>query len=578
MATTITQQITAEKNAFVYMLLFSLLAIGCGETTLISDNRLSDSEPLHTPGLISRAPLPWLFQEISFAELQSLLPASDRTDERWLPEADPAVTYARTWLTRIWESAKKHAPDRLNGIPKPQAYVLREPSLNAFVSRKASCWNVPIRTESATAGQIEETTKELQLSVSETDFTLTDKGECIPEPVNDATLHDFATFISDNHPTCHITWTGTQLTLHAGCRIFNREGDNVPNVNVEKLHFYRTTNAIVIHEGSAEKLSSEAQFAMLLAHELSHYVLAHATSGWGGFDYFYRIGDTNSPTRPQPDSTLEPLGKHLLQWGHRRKPLPPVVGQQLRTELYRVVVQTGPRVLQGLCATQPLATCDDECSAYTSFMKSNGNSLALFPWSEVNTHTESLYVEAESHFLACAQRIKATPESGEVLWRSVFKHWNTAPVDDILAQAARRTPPTSIAEWAHHSSQTLAAIDAEWDKILAMAKHARIGLYSAEQEADELALELLSIAGVDARDAADLAFALIDSEETSGAHTWETGVIDSATCRAYASQDWKDADGSPIFIPFGRWSDPAHHHSGCFRAWNIWREISVHGW
>lgn len=99
-----------------------------------------------------------------------------------------------------------------------------------------------------------------------------------------------------------------------------------------------------------------------------------------------------------------------------------------------------------------------------------------------------------------------------------------------------------------------------------------LGVYTYEQEADELALEFLSLIGIDPIRATDAWFALFAQSvaDNSGSS------VPIERCRELFARQWKQEDGSHVTIPIGDYRDP--HHSWCYRIFNTTQEISAHGY
>jgi len=107
------------------------------------------------------------------------------------------------------------------------------------------------------------------------------------------------------------------------------------------------------------------------------------------------------------------------------------------------------------------------------------------------------------------------------------------------------------------------------DAAVAAAK-AGLSVYTIEQEADEIALELLAAVGIDPIRATDAWFALFEQVKDSPSAM----EIPFDRCRELFKNNWQGPDGKSAVIPVGDYQDA--HHSWCFRAWNTTNEINVH--
>jgi hypothetical protein len=99
----------------------------------------------------------------------------------------------------------------------------------------------------------------------------------------------------------------------------------------------------------------------------------------------------------------------------------------------------------------------------------------------------------------------------------------------------------------------------------------RLGFYTTEQEADDMALEILTQIGLSPNLAADAVLHFLKLEVDGDA-----GEIPWAECSALRERGFKDAAGAWVAVPVGDLSTP--HHSFCFRVLNITRELAAHAY
>ena len=109
------------------------------------------------------------------------------------------------------------------------------------------------------------------------------------------------------------------------------------------------------------------------------------------------------------------------------------------------------------------------------------------------------------------------------------------------------------------------------DAALAATK-VGLGVYTIEEEADELALELLTLAGIQPMKATEAWFALFERADHSVTQT----EVPLARCKELFKNNWKDQNGNTVAIPVGDYQDT--HHSWCFRVFNTTNEIAIHGY
>lgn len=97
-----------------------------------------------------------------------------------------------------------------------------------------------------------------------------------------------------------------------------------------------------------------------------------------------------------------------------------------------------------------------------------------------------------------------------------------------------------------------------------------LGVYTIEEEADELALEILSLTGIEPIKATDAWFALFEHADKNKT----LAEVPLEKCRELFRNNWQDASGNPVVVPIGDYQDS--HHSWCFRIFNTTHEIKIH--
>ncbi|MCX6109824.1 MAG: hypothetical protein NTZ90_09520 [Proteobacteria bacterium] len=114
------------------------------------------------------------------------------------------------------------------------------------------------------------------------------------------------------------------------------------------------------------------------------------------------------------------------------------------------------------------------------------------------------------------------------------------------------------------------ALTPEQLALLKQAKEGRLGFYTTEQEADELALEYLKTMGKKPASLADALLAVLSGDDRT-----PYPYPEELMPRYKACADQR-AKGFPQFVGVGYYDDP--HHSLCYRIYNIEREIKAHGY
>lgn len=113
-----------------------------------------------------------------------------------------------------------------------------------------------------------------------------------------------------------------------------------------------------------------------------------------------------------------------------------------------------------------------------------------------------------------------------------------------------------------------------WDEENRLMTEQRLGFYTTEQEADDIALELLTKIGMPPGLAIDAMLQLHKQSDDASWSGGRNGEIGWAECSTLRDRGFKDEEGRFVSVPVG---DPSNaHHSYCFRIFNMTREILVH--
>ncbi|MEY3901553.1 MAG: hypothetical protein RL189_859 [Pseudomonadota bacterium] len=108
-----------------------------------------------------------------------------------------------------------------------------------------------------------------------------------------------------------------------------------------------------------------------------------------------------------------------------------------------------------------------------------------------------------------------------------------------------------------------------WAELTKVMNEKRLGYYTYEQEADELALEFLSELGLPTGIGSEALMRMLKQTKKSG-----PSELDYEACSELRKNKWLTADKKSVYVPIGNLADP--HHSLCYRAYNLDRERDAH--
>lgn len=347
------------------------------------------------------------------------------------------------------------------------------------------------------------------------------------------------------HPACTFTIEGTEVRFAEACRALIVPDDPwyTGMKKATRLAVVQSVNWTVFFTGLLRE-TKEEEFVAILAHEMGHYYMSHANTPRALYNQFYRLDASNPEGKPKDDPAARVLGDALLAALDATRGLtryPPHANQNLHSALFdltkslrKEMEKLAPAPCQPLSAAvaaNDYPKYEDLIAACTGAIKT-GSGVGQFPVPKL-----------KSTLSAFSPRILAKLGLGEDL----------AGIDTI--KALYDTMNAKLPVILDQPLNTL-------DDLTAKAAAFPLGLYTFEQEADELSLEWLMDLGVKPDVALDAQFKLM--KDDPGA----------AACATLRKNKWKDAQGNPVFVTVGDLHDD--HHNGCYRAFNLAREITVH--
>jgi hypothetical protein len=105
---------------------------------------------------------------------------------------------------------------------------------------------------------------------------------------------------------------------------------------------------------------------------------------------------------------------------------------------------------------------------------------------------------------------------------------------------------------------------------------AHLGYYTTEQEADDFSVEVLWKMGIDVQALPMRKFENYKKRYHADRDSFiaDNGGLSLEDCEKLHDAGWRDERGEYQYIPLGNLHDT--HHGGCYRTFNMSREISAH--
>ncbi len=311
--------------------------------------------------------------------------------------------------------------------------------------------------------------------------------------------------------------------------------------------------------------SSEPAIVFVMAHELAHYYRAHSSeAALQNYDFWYET-ELSRKKMPVPSA----IGNELQRMYQEVVDAPEVVGRDVQGAY-------SPRFRKFLVKT--IATLLAERTE-ASFVCAAARD-AVGPWTrrmraKPSRPTITSYLAFEQKLAACAPRLAMGAEGSATSLR----------LSTILFAAMKaKLPPATfplrgtLADVLDAYDAKLVELDRKEAALLDKVRDNRIGLYTKEQEADNLALRLATSIGMSGEQVLDAWRAFMTAMAASSDAYRGYYEAEVAKCEDLYAREFTTTDASgarvPEFVPLGFLSDP--HHSECYRLFNLWREHKLH--
>jgi Zn-dependent protease with chaperone function len=492
-------------------------------------------------------------------------------------EANSALTTRlQTWADRIHAEVAKDVKKRSGAAlvaPKPVIVVIPAKSANAWVSGLPACFSA--EADLSAVGKAGRPARTAALAFASHDGIKEAVGmfgapppKCA-SPTNWKSLEEAIAFFNAGGSKCKLArGAGDRVKVTgAECELF----DNAPTA-AKQLTFYATSQYVHVTSAMIALAKDEQGLVGVLAHELGHFYRAHVVSELvlGKYNYWYEQKDPPQPIQPPPAADAAQLAAalhHALPF-----PMPVVAGQKLSYRLTDVVLDSVAQLLTDANAAAPGFACADAVTKLGSWQYDFGGIGASY----VKGTTQEAYLAFERSLLACAGRVPVTAAGGSgALKLSDLREGITRNAEPFASPAVAEGTLATVLETL---GARAAVADQELNTFLDGVRTRRLGLYTAEQEADEFSLEYFSRIGLAPRARIDSYFDLIKAHAADDQDRFvaANGGLTVAACETLFRADFKVSASSQAraFVPLGNLLEP--HHGDCYRLFNMSQELRAH--
>lgn len=510
-------------------------------------------------------PVPSDWISLSDQEIEDELEGSSTTDT-YLPTDHAETIRVQGILDQMYDQLRATAPDRFQSIdgrfqiPRPVVRIRQSTSINASVLRLGVCRGTSIFLQSKRINLTKNEPKNLILSIDFRGRMATysrHEINCIDRLNEKLSAPDIAHALQDDieENRCTLKPTARGLEIGGGCI---PENVKIPQ-EISGINLTTTTNLFVMTTGALNQFIRENDLRYTLAHELAHYLYAHGSLVKSGYHYFYHQNALNhAAPKPLADHTLKSIGEKVVKLPSFRTQ--PIEGQEFHSQMFAYFREAMKRLIEPACSNSE-APCYLPCEGLRKIQKDSREfrDFGQFPQSDLSDQALEQYWLYEKNFTACAKSIAlldhdAQPEKGGVSRKKAsLIYWN--------ADTAEKT---NLYDLAIEMNRRIFLKDDEQNRVLAEALEQRVGYFTTEEEADNLALEWSANFKIEPDDAfkywIEYAFSLKGKEqdaELSFGFERCAGFFRTYIDRIYEDQ-------APL-VPIGSYSDP--HHSLCYRAY-----------
>lgn len=573
----------------------SVLAVS-GAACAGEDGEPAQVESDHTAGEYIQQNHPLYWTDSSFEEFRRVSEAGSWSEN---PQPVGADDVAQKWLqawtdridTLVREKVKRDTGAELVA-PKPTMHLLPSSSIsNAWVTAVPACtpWQVRAKIEAPpvdpdAGAPEEEPTPDAgdvdagppapvpppatlvfdHYSKRVSKLATTGEGDkealaCIPRPEFEAERAKFLAAWNEGVPTCR-----AELAADGAIEVAKECVSGVNQAAQAALY------AISPHVQFASDLlaaGSEAGAVFVVAHELAHFYRAHGSPlarHKYGFWYDQDPKKARRPVEAKEGAELKKLYQEVQAIPRANELTLPGATY---TPRYRAVVVGGVcGYLQSRSTpVEGAAPLSESCQAAATSCKA----VSSFSYSTTASAEQlEAYLALEKSLVDCG----GSEKLGSVQDPSVAKLITALQGKGYLpAGAAETVPiPESFGALLAQLQTKASEFDATVAKFAERLRLGRIGLYTTEQEADELALEWVNLLGFPTKDAVEGWLTYLQFFEKWGPPQGEPSAKE---CSDKFHADFKD--GNKFGTVFLGDLDSAHH-AGCYRVYNLWREQRAH--
>lgn len=581
-----------------------LLLLSCAKQDLqTSDVSHDDGQPTRTA-----SPVMWFSEEEKPLETYAEQSAARGFVVMKEDEGSTIRDWAQHWIDGIDARLRRDFPDDLAATPRPKVALIRTANPNAFISSDFGCVAYPTRATDSGLNS---------LSGNEPGIIFMSDFGPIVYPLSDLAplkiscdsgssemIEGYLDYFNSKSKTGCVFEKSAKSANGAadvsGCELVSgnpeKEVDHIVGLLMARVNPFVNLNL-----GLFDLIEDEQAYISILAHELGHYYRSHSNAVDSEYNYTYRqegLSRLAGKPLPSSDPELQKLGEKVQLAGKAYASLNGVDKGPSFYEIAPVNFFAAGGAVKLVCGREG-ASCPQVCESVLSLENEetklrNMVGLGNYPFGK--NFKGTLVNEVSSLLSSCLTSLgdelepfAYDPELKDLIYGRVLWNPHVEAKAQVVSSAESFVAVYELANLGKTAEQkksglldtfslvrkTAENIEKTSSEIYREAYENRVGWYTAEQEADDIATEFLSYLGIDPAAGAraflaiqkDLIGQFKDDPVTLG--------LGYDNCKSLFDVDF-NASQTDTPVPVGDFVDD--HHSTCYRAFNIVVEVGAHGY
>lgn len=538
----------------------SLLAAACG----VSNDDTGASTAAHTEGELVWSNVPYSWTEITQAEMDAAF------EDKTAPSTHPIAVRLQAWVDRFDAEVRKVVEAKTGQklvAPRPRVRLVVSAEVNAWIQSVPTCI-ASVDAPAAGAEPLLAFLRPNELARIEGDACVESRGWA-PQGQRLGWLNELnaAYPTTDGLPSIVV-----RAEPHAIALDYGAIGPNA--LRAAKVAGVSAISLVNVNTALVSELDEKGA-AVVLAHELGHYYRAHSSTATPDRYDFWFDRERALPERPVP---VADQVKYKADYERLKLPRFAINGQRLHPRLGASLVAwaTEMKLAPGH-ACEPVK---DAVAKWPAAVRAELTAGGL--GRELSGAARRAYLTIEEPMSKCIQTLALTNAPAGLdgftdvqVPREWFVTRIREPLKSSLADVDLGSAAT-LSKLVERLTEKALALDAEGPEFLKRLEANQIGLYTAEQEADDISFELATRVGLTSKDVYGSQVQLMRwAERVASTSDFDTlnGSMSAAECEDLLAKGFKDGDDD-VHVPLGTLEDT--HHAFCYRIFNLYRENQAH--